>query len=326
MGPAPRRISVRSTVAEEAREVGSKVYHPHSLDLLGRGKDFQMRLQAVEVADVTVGILEYASPVRIRTQALENAFQVNIPLRGHLKLTYGNDEVLASPLRAAIHGQEGQTRLEGWDHSARLLGLKIPKRLLDQELGVLLGRVPERPVNFTGVLELDTRQAQEWRSAVEFLAQGLRTDKSMLSNPLISAPAAQAVVRGLLLVAPNNYTAELTGDVSAVGSSYVRRAVEFIEDHAHEPLTVQSIAAAAHVTTRSLQMGFREHLGSTPMSVLREVRLRRVREELLQATASARVAEVASRWGFAQAGRFAVQYAKTFGESPSETLRNSGNR
>jgi transcriptional regulator GlxA family with amidase domain len=51
-----------------------------------------------------------------------------------------------------------------------------------------------------------------------------------------------------------------------------------------------------------------------------------VREELLQAPHSARVGEIAARWGFAQAGRFAVQYAKTFGESPSDTLKKSAHR
>ena len=322
----PERTVVRSSVVEEAREIGGRVYHPHALALLGRSQDFQMHLQAVDAAELTVGLLEYASPVRIRTQALQDAYQVNFPLQGRIKMAYGEREVITSPVLAGIHGPEQETSVEGWERPARMLGLKIPQAFLERELEILLDRAPERAVEFTGILNLDTRQAQEWRSAVELLAQGLRTKESILSNPLVAGPAAQAVVRGLLLVAPNNYTAELTGDVSAVGPGYVRQAVEFLEDNAHRPLTVEAIAAAVHVSPRSLQMGFREHLGSTPMAVLRDVRLHRVREELLQAPPSARVAEVAARWGFAQAGRFAVQYAKTFGESPSDTLRRSSNR
>jgi AraC-like DNA-binding protein len=60
------------------------------------------------------------------------------------------------------------------------------------------------------------------------------------------------------------------------------------------------------------------------MEFLRGVRMRRVRTELLAANTSTRVSEVAARWGFSHAGRFAIQYAKTFGESPSQTLKKSG--
>ncbi|MET1035403.1 MAG: AraC family transcriptional regulator, partial [Arthrobacter sp.] len=213
--------------------------------------------------------------------------------------------------------------LEGWDSPTTMLGLKIPQRVLDRELEVLLGRTPEAPVVFAGSLDLASRSGREWRSTVEFLAQGLQARESMLGHPLVSGPAAQAVVRGLLLVAPNSYTAELTGDVAAAGPTYVRRAVAFIEDNADQPLTLEQIAEAANISPRALQTGFRTHLESTPISVLRDVRLRRVHADLLAAAPTDLVSTVARRWGFMHVGRFAIHYAQTFGQSPSETLRNS---
>lgn len=319
----PLRMTVKSSVVDEAREVGGKVYHPHVLTMLGRGNEFQMRLKAVDIATVTVGILEYSTPVRIQTGALEDAYQINFPLHGHVKMTYGSQQILASPTIAAIHGFELATGLEGWDRPARMLGLKVPKQLIDQELAVLLDRTPETAVEFTGSLELGSRWATEWRSAVELLTHGLRNRDSLLNNPLISLPAVQAVIRGLLLVAPNNFTAELTGDSAAIDSAAVRHAMEFIEANAALPISLEDIAASARVSPRSLQLGFRTHLRSTPMAVLREVRLRRTREDLLAAVPSDTVGAIAARWGFAHAGRFAIQYAKTFGETPSETLKKS---
>lgn len=310
---------VLSREVDEARALGGDVFHPHSLQLLGRGKDFQMRLRSTKASELTVGLLEYASPVRIKTKAFSDTYQVNFPLVGQVKMSYGGQKMLASPTSAAVHGPDGETTLEGWAAPTKMLGLKVPNHVLDRELEVMLGRTPERPIVFDGLLDLSSRGGREWFNAVGFLARGLHDRESILDHPLISAPAAQAVVRGLLLVASNNYSQELTGEVPAAGPEYVRRAVSFIEENADQPLTLNKIAEAAHISTRALQMGFQKHLGSTPMAMLRNVRLRKVHEDLQAAAPGELVSTIARKWGFMHAGRFAIQYAQIFGHSPSET-------
>lgn len=107
-----------------------------------------------------------------------------------------------------------------------------------------------------------------------------------------------------------------------IQSRRVRLAVAFMEAHAHEPITVGDIAIASATTTRSLQSAFRRAYDMTPMQYLRQFRLGLAREELLAAPAPRlSVRDVALRWGFAHPGRFAQQYAATFGEHPSATLR-----
>lgn len=79
------------------------------------------------------------------------------------------------------------------------------------------------------------------------------------------------------------------------------------------------------MSVRSLQEGFRRHVGCAPMTYLQQLRLNRVRETLLEGDpARVTVAAVAHRWGFAHLGRFASAYRERFGESPSETLRQPG--
>lgn len=300
--------------------LGGDVFHPHSVQLLGRNTDFQMRLRSTDASGLTVGLLEYAAPVHIDSRAFSDAYQVNFPLQGQLKMTRGDQKLLTSPKAAAIHGPHMETSLEGWGTPTTMLGLKIPQSIMDHELETLLDRPADIPLAFDGWLDLSSRGGREWLASVDFLAKGLRTRESILDHPLISGPAAQAVVRGLLLVAPNNYSRELNREVQAAGPAYVDRAIEYIEEHASQPLTLNAIAEAVHISPRALQSGFQRHLGTTPMSLLRKVRLRNVHEDLQAAAPGELVSTISRRWGFMHAGRFAIHYAQTYGHSPSETL------
>jgi transcriptional regulator GlxA family with amidase domain len=89
-------------------------------------------------------------------------------------------------------------------------------------------------------------------------------------------------------------------------------------------LTLSSIAARSHASVRSLQQGFQRHLETSPTAYLREVRLRRAHQTLLESNPSTvTVASVAYRWGFTNLGRFARAHAKRYGEAPSVTLRTA---
>jgi AraC family transcriptional regulator, ethanolamine operon transcriptional activator len=66
-------------------------------------------------------------------------------------------------------------------------------------------------------------------------------------------------------------------------------------------------------------------MGPTAYDRLRRMSL--VRRTLRHANADvARVSEVARRYGFADPGRFAVEYRAAFGELPSATLRQASGR
>ena len=100
---------------------------------------------------------------------------------------------------------------------------------------------------------------------------------------------------------------------------HVRRAQDYLQAHAHEPLSVEQLAQVAGVSVRSLYSGFKEFLGVSPMHYLRDLRMERARTELLSGEAAS-VAGVALRWGFAHMGRFSNDYKARYLETPSQTL------
>ena len=69
----------------------------------------------------------------------------------------------------------------------------------------------------------------------------------------------------------------------------------------------------------------RGHMGMSPMTYLRQVRLRQAHQELLESDPSVEtVASIARRWGYSNPGRFAAVHATRYGETPAATLRRSG--
>lgn len=85
--------------------------------------------------------------------------------------------------------------------------------------------------------------------------------------------------------------------------------------------TIVGICAATGVSQRRLQYAFQEYIGMSPNAYLRLLRLNRTRAAL--AAASPRdttVTRVAMQHGFLHFGRFAGDYKRVFGETPSATL------
>jgi transcriptional regulator GlxA family with amidase domain len=90
------------------------------------------------------------------------------------------------------------------------------------------------------------------------------------------------------------------------------------------PLTVAFLAAQAHVSVRALQAGFLQHTGLTPMTYLRNTRLRRAHEAFLTADPGVdQVQTIATMWGFNHLGRFAALYKQKYGRTPSSTLNSA---
>ncbi|MGN8051203.1 helix-turn-helix transcriptional regulator [Curtobacterium sp. 22159] len=103
----------------------------------------------------------------------------------------------------------------------------------------------------------------------------------------------------------------------------LRRALEYVHDHAREPIGTPEIAAAAGLSPRGLQQSLRRHLDQTPGELLRAVRLDGARADLKRGDRDGTsVADVARAWGFGHLGRFSATYRARFGELPSESLRS----
>ena len=103
----------------------------------------------------------------------------------------------------------------------------------------------------------------------------------------------------------------------------LRRAEEILDTHVQNAISLPRLAEEVGCSVRTLTRQFRARHGVGPMGFLRRRRLEATRRALLGADPTATtVTDVAVRYGFYHAGRFAGAYRAAFGESPSETLRH----
>jgi AraC-like DNA-binding protein len=103
----------------------------------------------------------------------------------------------------------------------------------------------------------------------------------------------------------------------------MRRFRRVVEENPEQPFYVPEICKAIRVASRTLRMCCQEHLGMGPKRYLLLRRMHLARRALRQAAGpeETSVTGIATRYGFWQLGRFAVEYQSLFGESPSATLR-----
>ncbi|MEV6342332.1 helix-turn-helix domain-containing protein [Actinoplanes sp. NPDC051851] len=218
------------------------------------------------------------------------------------------------------------------DFTTAVLDPALPGRMADTEPG----RRPE-PVRFSGHAPLSLEAAQTWNLAYRYVREAIScVDEAIggagemppiggpVVNPLLADSATRLLVATALTVFPNNALADPTiEDRRDAHPVTLRRAVAFIDENAHREIALADIAAAAHVTGRSLQLSFRRHLNITPMGYLRRVRLEHAHRDLLAADpAATTVIAVAARWGFLDHSRFAAAHHQAYGASPAQALRD----
>jgi transcriptional regulator GlxA family with amidase domain len=113
----------------------------------------------------------------------------------------------------------------------------------------------------------------------------------------------------------------MTGRDSPIHHDGLNTAVVYISRHMAEKIRLRDLSAAAGVSARTLGYLFLNAYGTTPMAFVKQERLKKACRLLQQADPStATVASIARRCGFTHMGQFSLDYKRTIGESPSETL------
>lgn len=103
----------------------------------------------------------------------------------------------------------------------------------------------------------------------------------------------------------------------------MRLATDLIHARLAHPIRLSELCRHAGLNIRSLEYGFREVTGLTPIAYVRSLRLNSVRRTLMQDVTSRgrSISEIAMDAGFWHLSQFAADYRTFFGETPTQTRR-----
>ncbi|WP_034296316.1 AraC family transcriptional regulator [Herbaspirillum sp. RV1423] len=305
---------------EEARSVGERIFCKNAI--YSKDPQFNTRINYRRVGGLGVGRMTYGGETIIDPDVMESFSLIQIPIRGREFIESDGKRALLEPDQGIVLNAHVRTSIRHMAGTEKII-VRVNNDVVRRQCQQHLGRTLQNDVEFKMEMALDT---PDGRSLVQMLAWMCdvlsNTDKV---SPLLSTQFESTFVGMLLNCQENNYSEDLYEDKGkSLAPSFVKGVEHYIEEHAHEPITVGDLAEYAGVSSRSLYSGFRRFRNTSPMHYLKEVRLRRVHEELLLASpTSGAVTNVALRWGFSHLGHFTTDYKRRFGETPSQTLMRS---
>jgi AraC-like DNA-binding protein len=179
--------------------------------------------------------------------------------------------------------------------------------------------LPAADFRFESATPLSAPMARQWSGLMDLATTVLLAENAGSAPILVEELTRTAAITALHTFPNTALTADHRPRTGWVAPAAVRRAAEFIQTHADQPIGLDQIATAAGVGGRALQQAFRRHFGVTPIQFLRRVRLELADQQLRAAGPdhTVTVAGVARRWGWTDPKRFAADYRRRFGLPPS---------
>jgi AraC-like DNA-binding protein len=313
---------LRTRSPERAIHLCETAFYPHRLSVLGPSNGFGLTLRVTRMGPITLGDITYDTDVALSLDQARASYQVNVPLKGFVKSRHRGQQLTSTPTLATNYRPDAEVTVTHWPGGSRRLVVSIDQFAVDRALETLVDGPLDSPIAFDAALPLNAGAAQDWVRLVLMVQRQPDYPDSLMRNPLVWDPLVESLIHGLLLVAGHPYRQVLAAPAGPGRPAAVRDAMDIIEAGPHLPLTTSALARRCHVSVRALQEGFQRHLGMSPMTYLRVVRLRRTHRDLRSADpVHTTVACIAHRWGFTHLGRFAAAHQRMYGQTPLQALR-----
>lgn len=311
---------LQSRDLDEARVLVAGIFCDHRLSLMDRRGQLNYRHRYLRTPAMSFSIMSYGADVHVAPQELDAFFLVQLPLRGEDRIESGNQVRSSRPGSGTIHCP-GQSFSMNWSSNCSKLVVRIEREALERHATNLIGRPLRQALQFDTDLNTRSGGGQAWETTIRQLLRSLQQNPELVAHPLMRAQFEQLIMSGLLVWQGNSLSDSLDRPDTEVLPRHLKVAEEYMHAHLDTAITNEQLAELTGISLRTLYNSFRKFRGVSPMRYLRDLRMEKVRQELLDTQKFRSVTSVATRWGFFELGRFAAEYRKRYGESPSDTLR-----
>lgn len=297
---------------------------PFEATPLVRAHDFLWKADAWTDGTLTLIIGQFQGGWQGRTlPESPEALLILLPRRGSVAAEFGRSAMEGLPGQMLLVNNHEAERfvVAGETHSSDVL--RVNWSVLSQAIASLLETPIKGALQLAPTVDLSTASGKLIGNLVETIAIGMRGNGPLLHYPIAMSHLTQTLADLLIRLVPHRLSARLETRPPMITPRSVRRAIDFMQINIDQPITMQMVADAAGVSPRALEKGFRSFKETTPAAYLRTIRLRAVRQDLLDPLNRQSVSEVCLKWGFFHFGRLSATYRAVYGENPSETKAKS---
>jgi AraC-like DNA-binding protein len=305
-----------ATSPDAAEELTTRAFRPHHLE--PHGHNLRLRINRAPLGCSDLLAVAYDADVDLDVGCNEDFFVEHFVARGEAELTQNHNSSLCSGAAGAVVSATKMLSLRLSDDCI-LIGIRIERDRLESHFRLLTGRECRNPIVFEDRVDLARGPGARRHQLVRF-AMGEVERSSPIRQPSFDSDVEDAYLTALLTGQPHSLTHLVKARPPDAGVAAVSRVEDYIRAHPEQPLRSETLVALSGVSASALYEAFQRLRGTSPMRLLREVRLERVRQDLHCAEPWENVTHIALRWGFTHLARFSALYRTRFGELPSHTL------
>lgn len=270
---------------------------------------FRFDWRSADLASATLVRYELAAQIHSTAEPQDQLLACRVDSAG--ARVWSKDQDLDARTPWLTDGEPVQAQ---WVHSARVRALVFDRAAAQERARQITGddRIELRA---TGLAPRSSAAAMQWERMFHYLDTSF--DDELGDDRILRAEFERHALMTTLATFPTTMTDSLRRTPQRAGAPLtVRRALAYIEENAHLPITVDDVATASFISTRGLQYAFRRALDITPTDALRRARLDGARRDLDRGDGES-VRAVARRWGFSHPSRFATAYRAAYGTAPA---------
>lgn len=315
----------RGTDVDDAREVLSRLFTEVSVEPLEPAGSYRALVNGLDLPRSAICYCEYPDGMIGGPLAPLDFHTIQLTLKGSARFDsqFGSD---TGDVETGLVLSAGQQMKVHHAPDNAVLSYIVKDEVLRDFVSTWTGEANTKPIRFHPRFDPEDPRTASVLSLLKATVREIDRPNSVLQSPAAVASMEQTLLTFMLFGLDHSLSDALRTSTPKAGEEQVKKVEEYIAAHAHETIKLETLVRVTGHSASSLHRAFRRYRGCSPMSHLRETRIRLARRHLLLAQPSDSVASIAIRCGFAHLGRFASLYKQRFGESPSDTLNRISHR
>ena len=319
--PLGSRRLLTSHDVEQVRSHLCSALRPHDIDLGRQRANMNFIHNQARIGDIALNAMYYGTDVRVEAPESESAYLFMLTLGGHAEAEQGGTHAQIGSGTVYVFNPTRKLNIS-LSADNRQLVIRLPRSNLEQFLTNELSRSLTTPLEFETRPFCLSKDVPGLHTFVQSMCHDLDQPNPGYEQRTVAKHVESMLLSLCLNSLTHNYSDIYANSGSSAAPYFVRRAEEYMRSNIEESITLQDMASAAGISVRSLQNGFRNFRGTSPMAYLRDLRLEYARGELLKSSrTNLSVTDIATAFGFMHLSKFAKYYKARFGEAPSETAR-----